>query len=121
MKTNNKKVLTAQMARAKAQEVKSSVENEVKMYIKDFVEHRISLEAGKGRMSTSIALGEIEDTWRDSGLSFISVDPNVLFTLAELDSFLKEVCVKQTEYGFVYEEEDLSSKHRTSIHKLSWE
>ena len=118
MKTKDKKVLTAQMARAKAQEVKSSVKNKVKMYIKDFVEHRISLEASKGKMSTSIALGEIEDTWRDSGLSFISVD---LFTLAELDSFIKEVCVKQTEYGFVYEEEDLSSKHRTSIHKLSWE
>ena len=121
MKTNNKKVLTAQMARAKAQEVKSSVKNEVKMYIKDFVEHRISLEAGKGRMSTSIALGEIADTWRDSGLSFISMDPITLFTNEELDSFIKEVCVKQTEYGFVYEEEDLSSKHRTSIHKLSWE
>lgn len=121
MKTKNKKVLTAQMARTKAQEFKSSVKNEVKTYIEDYVERHISSAAGAGKMSTSIALGEIADTWKGSGSSFISVDPISLFTLAELDSFIKEVCIKQTEYGFIYEEEDLSSKHKTSIHKLSWE
>lgn len=121
MKTNDKEVLTAQMARTKAQEVKSSAKNEVKTYIMDYIKHRISSAADAGKMSTSITLGDIAETWRDSGLPFISVNPITLFTNEELDSFIKEVCIKQTEYGFVYEEEDLSIKHRTSIHKLSWE
>lgn len=132
MKTNNEKVLTAQMAKTMAQEVKSSLRSEVKTYIMDYVERRISLAAGAGKMSVSISLEEIRDIWRNHGLPFTSANPNVLFTLAELDLFIKEACTKQTEYGFVYDEtsfdtsvvyekEGLSSEHRTFIHKLSWE